>query len=614
MSGSRIRVLVLLGPMLLMGAAALFAPLLAPNDPYTTDLALSLEPPSSAHWLGTDQLGRDQLSRVIHAARASMSIAAVVLVVGFGIGVAVGAAAAFVGGAFDRIIAWLVETTLSLPSMVLALAFLGIRGNSVENLTLALSLLTWASYARIARGAVLSYRSSTAAESLVGLGAHPLRIIGLHVIPRAARPALVFASTEVGGVVLITAGLSFLGLGVAPPTPEWGQMLIESRPYLSTAWWLSVPPGVAITLVVLSSNLLSEHFGISPELRAWRLSSRSRSRTQAIVPPVPEKEQSLLRVTRLYVGFDTPAGTVHAVRGVDFEVRTGEVLAVVGESGSGKTASVLAPLGLSGDFAHVSGSVRIGGQELIGASEALLRDVRGARIAVAFQDPYTTLNPLRTIGAQVGEAMRRPESDSTRRDQVIELLAAVGLERPRDQMDRYPHELSGGMRQRVLIAAALASEPELLVADEPTTALDVTLQAEILALLRRLVRERNLALVLISHDLAVVAEVADRILVMYRGKVMEQASAIAVMGAAAHPYTQALWQSVPQIGKPPGTRFLTLPDDPATPKAQGCAFAARCPVSESACLTGEIRPQKIGVEHELACPPVVRRRLATAGA
>ncbi|MCL2453808.1 MAG: dipeptide/oligopeptide/nickel ABC transporter permease/ATP-binding protein [Micrococcales bacterium] len=584
-------------PLLLVVLAAVLAPWLAPASPTATDLSASLRAPSAEHWLGTDQLGRDQLSRLVWAAHTSMTITAVVLAIAFTVGVLLGALGAYLGGVADRAVTWLIELALSLPSMLLALAVLGIRGNTTGNLILALSLFAWAPYARVARGAVLGYRASDASAALVGLGLHPARIVVRHVVPVAARPALVFASTDIGAVVMATAGLSFLGLGVAPPTPEWGQMLVESRPYLATAWWLFLPPGLAVTLVAFSSNLVSEHLGIPPELRRWWVRTPRRRRPAPV--SVDRDDDVLLRARDLTVRFATPAGTTTAVDGVGYDVRPGEIVAVVGESGSGKTTSLLGPLGLLGRAAQVEGSVTLDGTQLVGADRRTSRSVRGRQVGVVFQDPSAALNPLRTIGSMVIEALPRAVPRTHRRARVVELLRDVGLPDPEQVAGRYPHELSGGMRQRALIATALAGEPRLLVADEPTTALDVTVQAEILTLLSDLARRDGLGLLLVSHDLAVVAEIADRVLVMYGGRVVETGP-VSLLDDPRHPYTRGLRDAVPMLGRAVGTRFVTIADDePVT--ADGCAFAPRCPARDSVCLRGNVPLRDVRPTHLVAC-------------
>lgn len=568
----RRRTVLLALPLLVFVAVALLAGALAPADPTSTDLSAALRPPDAAHWLGTDQLGRDQLSRVVWAARTSMTVTAAVLAVALGVGLLLGTAGALLGGAVDRVVTWAVELALSVPALLLALTVLGVRGPGTGSLVLALSLLAWAPYARVARGAALAYRAGPAHDALTGLGAHPARVLTVHALPAAARPAMVLASTDVGAVVLSTATLSFLGLGIAPPTPEWGQMLVESRPYLATAWWLWLPPGLALTAVALSGNLLGEHLGLPPELRRWqwRMPHLRRGRCSATEvggsPGAEQPEPSASRgpgratatgpgapvlvVRNLRVVHETAHGAVTAVDGLGYQVRPGEVLALVGESGSGKSSALLAPLGLTAPSARVTGSATVAGTELLGAPEAVLRQVRGGQVGVVFQDPAAALNPLRTVGSVVGEALRPRVRGDGARTRVVDLLRAVGLPEPERMVRCYPHELSGGMRQRVLIAAALACDPAVLLADEPTTALDVTVQAEVLALLADLRRSRGLAVVLVSHDLAVVAEVADRVLVLDRGRVVEEGPTGQVVGRPCHPLTRALVEAVPVIGRP----------------------------------------------------------------
>jgi peptide/nickel transport system ATP-binding protein/oligopeptide transport system ATP-binding protein len=293
--------------------------------------------------------------------------------------------------------------------------------------------------------------------------------------------------------------------------------------------------------------------------------------------------EPLLRVHDLRVGFVTEGGRVQAVDGVSFELAPGEVLAIVGESGSGKSVTAQTLIGLTrSPNSRIEGSVRLRGAELIEAGDEELREVRGEQVGMVFQDPMTSFNPVYRIGTQIAEAIRahRPETNKAQgRERAIELLDSVGIPNAAQRVDDYPHEFSGGMRQRAMIAMALALEPDLLIADEPTTALDVTVQAQILALLARLNRERNLATILITHDLGVVAEVADRVLVMYAGRVVERGTLDEIFYDPQHPYTWGLLGSLTRMDRKRPERLPQISGAPPSLRdlPKGCSFRPRCP-------------------------------------
>jgi peptide/nickel transport system ATP-binding protein len=297
----------------------------------------------------------------------------------------------------------------------------------------------------------------------------------------------------------------------------------------------------------------------------------------------------LLSVKDLRVGFATEGGRLQAVDGVGFDLAPGEVLAIVGESGSGKSVTAQTILGLTRSHnATIEGSVRLGDSELLDASEAELRKVRGERIGMVFQDPMTSFNPVYRIGAQISEAIRAHRDEVSKaeaRARAVELLESVGIPDAARRVDDYPHEFSGGMRQRAMIAMALALEPEVLIADEPTTALDVTIQAQILRLLESLNRERNLATILITHDLGVVAEVADRVMVMYAGRVVEEGTLDEIFYDPQHPYTWGLLGSLSRIDRPRPHRLPQISGAPPSLIAlpEGCAFRTRCPHEFAKC-------------------------------
>lgn len=313
-----------------------------------------------------------------------------------------------------------------------------------------------------------------------------------------------------------------------------------------------------------------------------------------------ENRAPLVSLKGLTVSFDG----VRVLHGVDLEVAAGEAVGLVGESGSGKSVTWLAALGLLPRKAQVSGSATLQGIELIGAAPRVLDSVRGGRIAMISQDPASALNPVLRVGKQIGEALalHRGLSGQALRAEALRLLELVGIPDAPRRLDSYPHEFSGGQNQRVMIAMALAGQPELLVADEPTTALDVTIQAQILDLLREIRREMNMALVLISHDLGVISETCDRVGVMYAGRIVEQASAARLFETPQHPYTQGLLASLPPLDGP-RRRMRSIPGVVPDPRhlPMGCAFAPRCDRPTSRCLQAQPMLSPLEAGHAVAC-------------
>jgi len=329
-------------------------------------------------------------------------------------------------------------------------------------------------------------------------------------------------------------------------------------------------------------------------------------------------QEPLLRVEDLRVEFPSEDGVVHAVDGISYEVHSGRTLGIVGESGSGKTVSSLTTLGLTRrQGARISGRILFDGQDLVAMPEDRLRAIRGNDIAMIFQDPLSALHPLYRVGQQLVEAVRahRQIPKAMARERAIELLGLVGIPDPGRRVDEYPHEFSGGMRQRAMIAMALVNEPKLLIADEPTTALDVTVQAQILALMERLQRELGMAIVIITHDLGVVAEMADEIAVMYAGRIVETASAAEVFSSPEHPYTWGLLKSIPRLHGPREEQLMPIPGAPPSliNRPSGCHFHPRCAYAqpEHARIDPRLEPVADEAGHQVACllEPDVRRLL-----
>ncbi|CCE08184.1 putative oligopeptide ABC transporter (ATP binding protein) [Bradyrhizobium sp. STM 3843] len=323
----------------------------------------------------------------------------------------------------------------------------------------------------------------------------------------------------------------------------------------------------------------------------------------------------LIEVEGLGISLNTSRGRAQAVREVSFALRRGETLGLVGESGCGKSVTALALMGLLPDSAIVSGSIRLDGRELVGLSDPDYCRLRGNRISMIFQEPMTALNPMHTVGRQVAEPLRRHKnlSAAEAREEAIALLDRVGLPDAFKRADAYPHQFSGGQRQRITIAMALACQPDVLIADEPTTALDVTIQRQILDLVADLVEERGMAMILISHDLGVIAENVSRMMVMYGGAVVESGTTDAVFSRMGHPYTQGLFRARPRLGAKKGTRLKTIagsvPELADLP--QGCTFADRCPIVIARCRAALPDAIDIGGGHRARC---IRTDVSLAGA
>jgi peptide/nickel transport system permease protein len=529
--------LAVAGPFCVLGV---LGPWLAPEDGIQIHLGGALAGPSGAHPLGTDYLGRDELSRMLIAARSSLEIVLVVLVTALLLGALVGVVAGWRGGLLDTVLMRVVDVMVGIPQFLLALVLLGVLGTGLVSVMIALAAGGWMAYARLVRTEVMVRRHEPMVEALWLLGARPWRILTRHVLPAV----LVLLSTEAGTTVINVATLSFLGLGVPPPTPEWGGMVVEARPYLQSAPWLFLLPAAAITLVVVALNLVAE--------RPARWFAASRGTRPA--DPAPGGDRGFpLTVTDLAVCLDTATGQRRVVDGVSFTVARGETLALVGESGSGKTMCTAGLIGLLPGRAAVTGSAQWEGRELVGRSERELRRVRGGGIALIPQELHQALNPLRKVGQQIAEAARL-HTPMTRADAAAEarrLLGTVGIDDPERVAGQRPDQLSGGMRQRVLIAAALAGRPRLLIADEPTSALDVVVAARLIALLALLRDSLGLSMILVTHDFGVVAGLADQVAVLDGGRVVEHGSTREVLTAPRHPVTRALVAAVPQLGAPP---------------------------------------------------------------
>ncbi|WP_299849717.1 dipeptide/oligopeptide/nickel ABC transporter permease/ATP-binding protein [uncultured Roseovarius sp.] len=574
----------------------LITPLLPLQNPDTTATADRFQKPfSDGHLLGTDHLGRDLLSRLLHGTRLSLAVGIAAAVIAATIGSAIGIVAGYFGGRIDNVIMRVVDMLMAFPYILLALAIVAALGPGLMNALIAVAAVNVPFFARNIRGITvgLAGREFIDAARLAGMG--HTRIILTELLPNVLPVIIIAMSTTVGWMILETAGLSFLGLGSQPPQADLGSMLGEARSALISHPHTSVVPGIMIFLIVMSINLLGDGVrdALDPRLRSGALSRPLPTTLVDRQGDIPAATDDLLAIQNLQTQFHVGKRIYRAVGGVSLAVKPGECLGVIGESGSGKSVTALSVMGLVASPPGVitGGAVRFQGHDLIGARYETLRQKRGDRVAYIFQDPLSTLHPLYRVGRQLAEAIQSHHkvSSAEARTRAISLLKDVRIPNAESRVDNYPHEMSGGMRQRVGIAMALANEPDVIIADEPTTALDVTVQAQILSLLYDLRRDRGLAIIFITHDFGVVAQLCDRVAVMYAGRIVEEGPTDAVLEAPAHPYTKRLIACVPELGG--GRRALAaIPGLPPVVDdlPPGCAFAPRCAKVQDACRTQEV--------------------------
>ncbi|EAR50438.1 peptide/opine/nickel uptake family ABC transporter, permease/ATP-binding protein [Oceanicola granulosus HTCC2516] len=606
--------LVVMGLVVLLALVTPWLPLKPPNVTNTSDKFLP--PFSEGALLGTDHLGRDLLSRLLWGTRLSLAVGFAAAAIAATLGAAIGVVAGYYGGRVDNVVMRGVDMLMAFPYILLALAIVAALGPGLFNALIAVAAVNIPFFARNIRGVTvgIAHKEFVDAARLSGLS--DARIIVSEVLPNVVPVIVIAMSTTVGWMILETAGLSFLGLGSQPPQADLGSMLGEARSAHITQPHTSVVPGVMILIIVMAINLLGDGVrdALDPRLRSGAL-SRPMAATQVArdhVPPEPRAE-GVLTLTDLETQFHVGKRTFRAVNGVSLHVAPGECLGLIGESGSGKSVTALSVMGLVASPPGVitGGSAQYKGQELIGARYGKLRQLRGDRVSYIFQDPLATLHPLYKVGDQLIEAIRvhHPVGRRAARERALGLLRDVRIPNPESRIDAYPHEMSGGMRQRVGIAMALANDPDVIIADEPTTALDVTVQAQILSVLSDLRRERGLAIVFITHDFGVVAQLCDRAAVMYAGRIVEQGTTEQILNHPRHPYTALLMKCVPELGA--GRRRLEA--IPGLPPAvdrlpEGCAFADRCPKVQPDCRAGEIVLRQVG-DHAARClHPVERAR------
>ena len=652
--------------------ASLTAPLWLRYGPLEQDLSAVLQGPSFAHLLGTDELGRDLLSRLVTAAAPTIFTAIIVPIVAIGVTVPITLwAARSVRG--EGVINRISEIVLSLPGTVIILAFIAAVGTNMPLVMIAFGLLLFGAMYKVLFGQAKSLHKQLFVEAAAVDGVRPMTASIRHVLPNMSTTVIVQFVLLFGVGIGFQAGLAFIGLGPQPPEPTWGGMIQTASRFIFQQPWMMIPTGAILALTIIAANSLADVLAggtaVPPPLVALRRRKSKMPVTQisasALSDDLPAEEWSdreapesfsmmgdaslpssnmdpmrsanaathVVDLAELGTGEPTvlesdagpvpaaPAGLPAAkgelvvqdlvigvdggpalVTGVSLRVRPGRVMGLVGESGCGKSVTSYALLGLLSPGLSVrSGSIGWNGADLAHASEKTLQRVRGHEIAFISQEPTRALDPMFTVRSQLSTAVKRLRgvSGSDAKRIAGELLTDVGINDVPRVLKSYPHQLSGGMAQRVAIALALAGKPSLLVADEPTTALDVTIQAEILDLLRGLIAERGMSIIMVTHDLGVVADLCDDVSVMYAGEIVETGSVRDVLMRPEHPYTMALLaadpHAIPDLDST--TRLASIPGQVPLPGSwtSGCRFAPRCRFATNDCLaTVPLEPRASG--------------------
>ncbi len=570
---------------------ALLGPWIAPYTATQQIPVAARQGPSTQHLFGTDHLGRDVFSRVVLGTGSVVGLAGLGTVLAVLSGTLVGLLSGYRGGWFDELIMRLFDSLLAIPALLLALLFLGALGPTRTGVVLVLLVVYTPIVARVVRAQVLATKPKAFVEMARLQGERLPRILVREILPSALPALSVEAALRFSYAIFLVASLGFLGVGVGPPSPNWGLMVSEARNYATLTPWALFFPAGAIAVLVVAVNLTAD--GLKQALLdPGRAQGRPAVATAALpgeVRAAAVEGEPLLALTGVTVDYRQGGAWHSAVRDVSLAVRAGEVCALVGESGSGKSTLALALLRYLSPNGRVrGGAATLRGDDLLRLPEGTLRRLRGRRVALVPQDPQVSLNPSLRIRTQMVEQIRAHQQlsrgDAQRR--VLALLNDVDIADPARVARSYPHQLSGGMQQRVLVAMALSVDPELLILDEPTTGLDVTTQAVVLDLLRSVISRRDAAALYITHNLGVVAQIAQRVVVLYAGELVEEADVEALFARPLHPYTHGLMAGVPRLGE--GGREVALAAMPGRiPELgkvpEGCVFVPRCPLAIDAC-------------------------------
>jgi oligopeptide/dipeptide ABC transporter ATP-binding protein len=623
---SRGLIFVGLGILVVFLLVAFVGPLLYPYEgtQYRVEVAPGefesfpeLAPPSADHPFGTTRDQFDVLARVIEGAQLAFAVLALAVSVAMVVGVLVGLVSGYRGGRIDRLLVTAMDAVYAFPSLVLAIIVSFILAAfitpGVPSAAAAVGLVYIPQYFRVVRNHTLSVKQEPFVEAARSFGARDRTVLGRYVFFNVVQTVPVILTLNAADSILVLASLGFLGYGVQPPQPEWGYDISQAINDVSAGiWWTALFPGLAIVLLVTALTLVGEGLNdvINPLLRARGKAGRkvgSARKNEAVAPvdaagqPESAAGTPAARIQDLHVGYRTASGPLWAVDGVTLDIHPGECVGLVGESGSGKSSMGRAMLRLMPPGGVVRGKVEIDGQDVVTASESEVRRLRGEGAALMFQEPMTRLNPLMRVSDHFVEMIRthRPRTSKEQaRDMARTALVQMGI--PPTRMDNYPHEFSGGMRQRVMLAMSIVLTPRVIVADEPTTALDVIVESQILTILERLRVEEQVGILLITHNLGLVAETCDRVAVMYAGKIVEIGTVDQIFSDPKHPYTRGLVGSTISLNTTELHSIGGYPPNLVDPPP-GCRFAPRCPYVMDHCTSAVPQPAEVAPGQRAAC-------------
>ncbi|MYU06005.1 ATP-binding cassette domain-containing protein [Streptomyces sp. SID8366] len=599
---------LLTNPASLLGAAlvavmvllALIAPPIWESTASRIDPGQINQGATSAHLLGTDALGRDLLARTLVATRLTLGLAFLATLIGTVSGIVLGALPALLPRRAGRVVVAAVDILVAFPALLLAMFTAVVTGLGARGAVLGIGVALAPTFARLTHTLTASLAGADYIAAARMLQVPRRRILTRHILPNIAEPLILNTAQAMGSALLGLSAMSFLGMGVQAPSYDWGRLLNEAFGHVYVTPSVVIAPATAVALAGLGFMLLGDTF-------AKAAAGSTAPAGKPVAPIIASCEdapvsEAVLDVSDLTVAFP---GGVTPVRQVSLTVGEKEIVGLVGESGSGKSMTAAA-IGRIVPYPGLVGSarMRLCGTDLDALTDAERRKLLGTSLAMVFQDPTSSLNPALRVGGQLAEVatLHDGATRTEARTRAVERLARVYIKEPAQVVRQYPHELSGGMRQRAVIAMGLMGTPRLIIADEPTTALDVTVQREVVKVLREIVDDTRAGALFISHDIAVVSELCDRIAVMYAGRIVEELPADA-LHTAQHPYTQALIGSLPDMDTDRSRPLATIPGRQPAPGdvTDGCAFADRCALATDRCSSARPELRATADAHAVAC-------------